>query len=83
MFPCTLPGGRRGKRFKKLASILGSASVQRAARDFHWQALLANVAQVLSNLVSFILLTLLLHAQVGNRGRVERGEWLCLRWCQV
>ncbi|KAG2494212.1 hypothetical protein HYH03_007568 [Edaphochlamys debaryana] len=62
---------RRGKRFKKLSAMLGSASVQRAARDFRWQALLANVAQVVSNLISFIMLTLLLHAQVQSVDRLS------------
>lgn len=56
---------RRGKRFKKLAAILGSATVQRAALNFRWQALLANVMQLLSNLVSFVVLTLLLRAQIS------------------
>ncbi|EFJ49262.1 phosphate acetyltransferase [Volvox carteri f. nagariensis] len=61
---------RRGKRFKKLAAMLGSPLVQRAARDFRWQALLANVAQVVSNLISFVLLTLLLHTQIKSVGRL-------------
>ncbi|GIL45014.1 hypothetical protein Vafri_2438 [Volvox africanus] len=61
---------RRGKRFKKLAAMLGSPLVQRAAQDFRWQALLANVAQVVSNLISFVLLTLLLHTQIKSVGRL-------------
>ncbi|GIL99026.1 hypothetical protein Vretimale_4267, partial [Volvox reticuliferus] len=54
---------RRGKRYRKLLKVLESPAVQRAARDFQWQALLANVAQLVTNLLAFILLTVLLHRQ--------------------
>ncbi len=55
---------RRGKRYRKLLKVLSSPSVQRAATDFQWQALLANVTQLLTNLVAFVLLTVLLHREV-------------------
>ncbi|GIL43455.1 hypothetical protein Vafri_932 [Volvox africanus] len=54
---------RRGKRYRKLLKVLESPVVQRAARDFQWQALLANVAQLVTNLLAFILLTVLLQRQ--------------------
>ncbi len=57
---------RRGKRYRKLLKVLTLPSVQRAATNFQWQALLANVAQLLANLVAFVLLTVLLRHEVEN-----------------
>ena len=57
---------RRGKRYKKLLKVLESPAVQRAARDFTWQALLANVAQLLANALAFVLMTVLMAQQAAN-----------------
>ncbi|KAG2446182.1 hypothetical protein HXX76_000775 [Chlamydomonas incerta] len=57
---------RRGKRYKKLLKVLESPLVQRAARDFTWQALLANVAQLLANALAFVLMTVLMAQQAAN-----------------
>ncbi|KAG2440500.1 hypothetical protein HYH02_010378 [Chlamydomonas schloesseri] len=57
---------RRGKRYKKLLKVLESPVVQRAARDFTWQALLANVAQLLANALAFVLMTVLMAQQAAS-----------------
>ncbi|GFR41359.1 hypothetical protein Agub_g2042 [Astrephomene gubernaculifera] len=62
---------RRGKRYRKLLKVLESPVVQRAAHDFQWQALLANVAQLLTNLTAFVLLTVLLKQQSGHVQRLH------------
>ena len=76
--PCPLPACvacRRGKRLKKLAAMLGNPVVQQAAAAFRWQSLLANGAQVLSNITAFVVLTMLLRAQVrrlsGGKANVQ------------